>query len=108
MTDNKPLGQLYYEEVEALKASGISNADAVRQIAEQHGKQTNAVRGGIHQYRRAHVDGGAGAPATRRPRRNAASTVDDYLASARKALEDALALVDGEVARANALVTART
>jgi hypothetical protein len=106
MTETKPLGQLYYEEVEALKASGTSNADAVRQVAESHGKQVNAVRGGIHQYKRAHVDGATAASTTRRSRRSASATVDDYLASARQSLEDALALVDGEMERAKAALDA--
>ena len=33
-TDNgKTLGQQYYEEVEALKAQGVPNAEAIRQVA---------------------------------------------------------------------------
>ena len=49
MADDKSLGQTYYEEVEALKAHGTSNADAVREVAKKHHKKDNAVRGGIHQ-----------------------------------------------------------
>ncbi len=51
--------QTYYEEVEALKAGGISNADAVRQVAEKYDKNDNAVRGGIYQYKSRHVNGDA-------------------------------------------------
>lgn len=48
----KPLRQRYYEEVEALKASGWSNAEAVREVARRFGKQESAVRQSIHKYRR--------------------------------------------------------
>ncbi len=108
MPDKKPLGQQYYEEVEALKADGVSNADAVRQVAEKYGKKEGAIRGGMFQYRRAHVDDdGDGARPRRRVRQPAATpSVDDYLANARKALEDALALIDREVDEAKAALDA--
>jgi predicted nucleic acid-binding Zn-ribbon protein len=100
MPDNgKPLGQQYYEAVEALKAEGIGNAEAVRQVARQYGKQENAVRGGIHQYKSRHLSDRA---SSRRGRRTSVTSVDDYLAHARQALEEALALVDREVAEAKA------
>lgn len=97
----KTMGQTYYEEVEDLKSSGTSNADAIRQVAEKYDKNENAVRGGIHQYRSKHVDGnGNGATPSRGRRRSAAPNVDDYLASARQALESALLLIDQEVEQA--------
>jgi predicted nucleic acid-binding Zn-ribbon protein len=102
MPEKKPLGQQYYEEVEALKADGVPNADAVRQVAEKHGKKEGAVRGGMHQYKRAHLDGDS----TPRRSRRATTSVDDYLANARKALEDALALIDREVDEAKAALDA--
>jgi len=92
--NNKSLGQQYHEAVEALKAQGVSNADAIRQVAETHGKQENAVRGGIHQYKRTNVGNGA---APTRNRRQPSPSVDDYLSSARQALENALRLIDSEV-----------
>ncbi len=45
-TNDKTLGQQYHEAVEALKANGTSNADAIRKVAEDFGKEVNAVRGG--------------------------------------------------------------
>lgn len=93
-TPPKPLSQQYYEQVEKLKAEGVSNADAVRQVAKEHGKKENAVRGGINQYKRIHVDGGNSSP--RRSRRGG-KTVDDHLANARQSLETALGLIDKEV-----------
>jgi uncharacterized protein YoaH (UPF0181 family) len=98
-TPPKPLSQQYYERVEKLKAEGLSNADAVRQVAQEQGKKENAVRGGINQYKRIHLDGGGSTP--RRSRRGGKS-VDDHLASARESLETALDLVDKEVGDAKA------
>lgn len=103
MADDKPLSQLYYEEVEALKASGVSNAEAIRQVAEKHGKKENAVRGGIHQYKSRHLDGN-GTSSTRR--RRATASVEDHLAQARQSLEQALALIDNEVDDAKAALDA--
>lgn len=96
-TDGKTLGQQYYEEVEALKAQGVSNADAIRQVAEKHGKKENAVRGGLYQYR-SKLNGGE--PSTPRRTRAGKASVDDLLASARQSLESAVALIDQEVAEA--------
>jgi hypothetical protein len=102
--ESKSLGQQYHEAVEALKAQGQANADAVREVAARFGKEVNAVRGGIHQYRAKHVGGSNGnAPSTGAPRRrSSALSVDDLLASAKQSLESALALVDKEVEQAKA------
>lgn len=99
MADTKTLGQTYYEEVEALKQDGLTNADAVRAVAKKRGKEENAIRGGIHQYRRTHIDGGS---TTNRIRRRAKVTADDFVANARQALEDALRLIDRDVDDAKA------
>jgi uncharacterized protein YoaH (UPF0181 family) len=98
-TQTKPLNQTYYEEVEALKATGMSNPDAVRQVAKKHGKKENAVRGGLHQYNTHHVNGGA-PTATPGRRKSAALSVDDYIANARQALESAVSLIEHEVSEA--------
>src|ERR687894_3105270 len=103
-TDGKTLGQQYYEEVEALKTQGVSNAEAIRQVAAQHGKKENAVRGGLHQYR-TKLNGGDPAASPRRSRAGKTS-VDDLLASARQSLESAVALIDQEVAEAKAALDA--
>jgi hypothetical protein len=103
-TDNgKTLGQQYYEAVEALKAQGVPNAEAIRQVAAQHDKQENAVRGGLHQYK---SKLGGGGPGTPRRGRSAAASVDDLLASARQSLEQAVALINDEVAQAKAALDA--
>lgn len=100
---SKTLGQQYYEEVEALKAEGISNADAIRQVAARHDKKENAIRGGLHQYK---SKLGGGDSATPRRGRGGKASVDDLLASARQSLESALTLIDQEVADAKASLDA--
>lgn len=102
---SKSLGQTYYEEVEVLKAKGVSNADAIRAVAEKYGKNENAIRGGLHQYKSKHVDGGGGTT-TRRTRRGGAPSVDDLMASAKQSLESALAIVDAEVEQAKTALDA--
>ncbi len=103
MAEDKSLSQQYYEDVEALKASGTSNADAIRQVAEKYGRKENAVRGGIHQYKTRHLDGNGSSPARRR---RASVSVEDHLAQARQSLEQALALVDREVEEAKSALDA--
>ena len=99
--DGKSKSQLYYEEVEELKAQGVANADAIRQVAEKHKASDNAVRGGIYQYKTKHTNGAAATTTTRRRSSGSApASVDDYVAAARKALGDALALIDREVSEA--------
>lgn len=92
--EGKTLGQQYHEEVEALKDQGVTNAEAIRQVAEKHGKKENAVRGGLHQYKSKLSSGVASSP---RRGRSATVSVDDLLASARQSLESAVALIDQEV-----------
>ena len=93
-SDGKTLAQQYYEEVEALKAAGTPNAEAIRQVAANHGKKENAVRGGLHQYRSKLSGGDSGSP---RRSRTAAVSVDQLVASASQSLQDALGLIDYEI-----------
>jgi uncharacterized protein YoaH (UPF0181 family) len=102
--EGKTLGQQYYEEVEALKAQGVSNADAIREVAAQHGKKENAVRGGLHQYKSKQQNGG-NSSVPRRARAGKAS-VDDLVASARQSLERAVVLIDQEVTAAKVALDA--
>jgi hypothetical protein len=102
-TEGKTLGQQYYEEVEALKAQGVSNAEAIRQVAEQHGKKENAVRGGLHQYKTKLNGGESSAP---RRSRAATASVEDLVASARQSLERAVVLIDQEVTAVKAALDA--
>jgi hypothetical protein len=102
-TEGKTLGQQYYEEVEALKAQGVPNAEAIRQVAAQHDKKENAVRGGLHQYKTKLNGGDSSSP---RRSRAAKASVDDLLESARQSLKTAVALIDQEVADAKAALDA--
>jgi len=97
-TQTKTRAQTYHEEVAALKTEGMSNAEAVRTVAEKHGKSVGAVRGSLYQYRTNHQNGN-GSSAPRRSRR-AALSVEDHVASARLSLEQARDLIDHEVAQA--------
>jgi transposase len=99
-TQTKTRAQTYHEEVEALKADGMSNADAVRAVAEKHGKSISAVRGSLYQYRTQHANGGS------IPRRGRRRSVEDHMASARQSLEQARDLIDQEVAEAKAALDA--
>jgi len=103
-TEGKTLGQQYYEEVEGLKAQGVPNAEAIRQVAAQHDKKENAIRGGLHQYK-SKRNGGDPAASPRRSRA-AKVSVDDLLESARQSLESAVALIDQQVADAKAALDA--
>jgi hypothetical protein len=101
--ESKSLSEIYHEEVEALKTQGVSNAEAIRQVAAAHGKKENAVRGGIHQYKARHADATTSPSTVRRTKRRAgAPTVEDHLANARRSLETALTLIDQEVNDAKA------
>jgi hypothetical protein len=101
---DKTLGQQYYEEVEALKAQGVPNAEAIRQVAAAHDKKENAVRGGLHQYK-SKLNGGSENGTSRRSRISKPS-VDELVASARQSLTSAVALIDNEVAEAKAALDA--
>ncbi len=101
---DKTLGQQYHEAVEALKASGMKNADAVRQVAADFEKEEGAVRGGIHQYKTKLAGGnGSAAPRGRRP---ATISVEDHIANARTSLEEAKALIEREVEQAKSALDA--
>jgi hypothetical protein len=93
----KTRGQQYHEEVEALKAEGMSNAEAVRTVAEKHGKSIGAIRGSLYQHR-TRTNGGS----TPRRRRGALS-VEDHIAGARDSLNAALGLIDQEIIEAAAV-----
>lgn len=90
VTGSKPLAQQYHEEVEALSAEGMSNADAIRKVAEIHGKPANTIRGSLYRYKVNASSNGAA------PRRRGHS-VEDHLVRARQSLEAALTAVDQEV-----------
>lgn len=86
-----------YERIEELKATGLSNAEAIRQVSTERGKSENAVRANQHQYRQK-LGGG-----NRKARKSGqALTVEDAVSQARKLLEQALSTVDKEISAAKA------
>jgi hypothetical protein len=104
--EGKTWGQVYHEDVEALVASGTSNADAIREVAAKYEKEVNAVRGGIFQYKKSHANGDAPAPTARRSRKASSLSYDDLIGEARKALEAARDLIDQEVNEAKTALDA--
>lgn len=104
-TGEKTLSQTYYEEIEALKADGMKNADAIRATADKHGKTENAVRGSYYQYTKK-LDDGDGTAAPRSRRKANTVSVDDLLANAKASLEQALSMVDNEVEQAKSALDA--
>jgi hypothetical protein len=50
------LSHLFFEEVEVLKAAGMSNAEAIRRVARAHGKSEAAMRSRVSRYRARHPD----------------------------------------------------
>ena len=95
--DSKSEAQAVYEDVEALKSKGMSNADAVRKVAEERGKTVNAVRANVHQHRK---KAGIAPPSGRRSprgRKPAAVTVQGAVQQATDVLQQALSGIDSEV-----------
>jgi len=84
--------QEVYEKVEALVASGVSKADAFKQLAGEYGQEVNSIRGAYY----AHTSTLGGTPRSSRKRRTTADPVDEALS----ALELGLMGVDDDVAAA--------
>src|SRR5205085_11013951 len=84
--------QEVYERVEALVASGVSKADAFRQIADELGQPFNSMRGAYY----AHTRTLGGTPS--RPRRSESN--GDPIEQALTVLTRAVEAIDTEVADA--------
>jgi septal ring factor EnvC (AmiA/AmiB activator) len=84
--------QEVYDKVEALVASGVTKADAFKQLADEYGQPVNSIRGAYY----AHTSTLGGTPRSSRKRRNAV----DPVAEALSALEEGLESVDDDVAAA--------
>lgn len=94
--------QEVFEKVEALTGSGLTKAQAFKQLAEQSGSPLGTLRGAYYQATRGNGTGPS------RPRRRE-TTPEDALADARAALERAIGSIDREVdaARERAVETKR-
>ena len=84
--------QEVYDKVEALVASGVSKADAFKQLADEYKQPLGSIRGAYY----AHTSTLGGTPRSSRKRKNAA----DPVAEALEALEMGLLVVDDDVAAA--------
>ena len=84
--------QEVYERTEALVASGVSKADAFKQLADEYGQPVNSIRGAYY----AHTSTLGGTPRSSRKRQ----TTVDPVAEALSALEEGLESVDDDVAAA--------
>jgi hypothetical protein len=86
--------QADFARVEQLKQGGLRQADAIRQVARERGKNENTVRINHHRYR-TKTEGGAGSRRGSNSRPGTVS-VSDAVSRARSVLEEALAAVDEE------------
>jgi len=84
--------QEVYDKVEALVASGVSKADAFKQLADEYDQPVGSIRGAYY----AHTSTLGGTPRSSRKRRTTADPIDEALS----ALELGLMGVDDDVAAA--------
>jgi uncharacterized protein YoaH (UPF0181 family) len=86
--------QQVYERIEAMVASGLSKAEAFRQLADEFGQPVKSVQGAYYQHSRKASGGG-----TRKPRKRE-TTPADALDSAKAVLEEAIDSIDAEIEQA--------
>lgn len=82
--------QEVYEKVEQLKGSGLSQAEAFRQLVEEYGQPLGSIRGFYYTWSR---ELGGGSTRTRRRE----TTPEDAVADARAVLQRSLENIDREV-----------
>jgi len=85
--------QQVYERVNALTESGLTKADAFRQLADEFGQPVKSLQGAYYQHTRKTGAGGTGA-------RKRETTAADAVESAKSLLERAVESIDGEIAAA--------
>jgi peptidoglycan hydrolase CwlO-like protein len=89
--------QQVYERVEALVASGVTKADAFRQLAEELGQPAKSLQGAYYQHTKK-LEGGGNGP--RRRSRKRETTPADALEDAKAVLQEAIDSIDGEIEQA--------
>jgi len=90
--------QQVYERIEALIASGLTKADAFRQLAEELGQPAKSLQGAYYQHTKKLGIGGNGG-GTRRTRKRE-TTPADALEGAKSVLEEAIDSIDAEIEQA--------
>ena len=88
--------QQVYERIEALNASGLTKADAFRQLAEELGQPAKSLQGAYYQHTKKL---GIGAGGTRKARKRE-TTPADALEGAKSVLEEAIDSIDAEIEQA--------
>ena len=83
--------QQVYERVESLVASGVSKADAFRQLAEETGQPGKSLQGAYYQHSRKANGGGRARPRKRE------TTPADAVEDAKAVLERAIESIDAEI-----------
>jgi hypothetical protein len=86
--------QQVYERVEALVASGLTKADAFRQLADELGQPAKSLQGAYYQHSKK-LGGNGNGP--RRRARKRETTPADALEDAKGVLEEAIASIDAEI-----------
>jgi hypothetical protein len=80
-----------FTKVTELVTSGVSKADAFKQLATEYGQPVNSIRGSYYQHTRPKNGEGSSKP------RRLETTPEDAVADARAALERAISSIDREV-----------
>ena len=86
--------QEVYERVEALVSSGVTKADAFRQLAEEYGQPVKSLQGAYYQFARKGNGGGKGRSRKRE------TTPADALEDAKAVLARAIEAIDDEIVAA--------
>jgi predicted nucleic acid-binding Zn-ribbon protein len=84
--------QQIFEEIERRVASGSEKAAAFRELAAEHDRPVDSIRGSFYAHKKK-LEGGESQPRTRRR----FTSPDDAIADARAALERALSNIDREL-----------
>ena len=90
--------QQIHEKVDALVASGVSKADAFRQVADEYGQPPDSIRGAYYTHQRV-----LNPDAPRRPRKRE-TTSADAVEQATIVLNRAIDAIDAEVEAAKVRV----
>ena len=88
--------QQVYERIEALVASGLTKADAFRQLADELGQPAKSLQGAYYQHTKKLGIGNG----SRRRTRKRETTPADALEDAKAVLEEAIDSIDAEIEQA--------
>lgn len=81
-----------FDEINEMVAKGTAKADAFKQMAEEHNRPVDSIRGAYYGHKRK-IEGGTRPARTRRR----VTMPDDALADARASLERSIQAIDREI-----------